>query len=641
MYENNPAEHSFTAKLVEIILENCEKVNFDVNELSQTVGMTSYALRRKLKAISKKTINQLIREVRLQKAMEILQQEEITASEVAYKVGFGSPAYFTRCFHDYFGYPPGEVKERVAENLKDIDVFNENNAIDDFEKPVIKKIKTKKILIIAGGILAIFIVYLFVNNLSFESFSILPGKRLNPEDKSIVVLVLQNLNGDEENTHFAYGISENILTNLLKIKGIKVINSLAAVTSDNPDDLKIIAKENNVRFIFSGSVQQSGDSVIIIPKLIDSQEYEVIWSKPYNDKLTDIFQVTSNLAQQVALKLQTVITKYEKEQIEKVPTTSREAHDYYVMGCYLLEKRPWPDIDTNKYITPFKKAIIADPNYAEAYAGLANAYLTMTRSISYPRPEGYIMAKKNVLKALELDNNLAEAHATLGAILCWHEWNWEVGRIELEKAIELNPNNALTNNYYASILYIMRKMKLSRFHVLLAMELNPISPRMILNKASLFIEEDKPDEAMNELRKIIEMYPDFYEVYYYLWHLYIKNGENRKAMESLQKAFQLVPENKPFADTIEAVYNKQGIEGLEKWYIEHCIKYDSKRNWENIVIYYNKIGVKEKALEWLEKAYNWQIPNLPDINGMSELDSLRNEPRFQVLLFNMGLTPYQ
>ena len=146
---------------------------------------------------------------------------------------------------------------------------------------------------------------------------------------------------------------------------------------------------------------------------------------------------------------------------------------------------------------------------------------------------------------------------------------------------------------------------------------------------------------MGEYNKFIEIYPGNPSVYWHLWEYYIKLEEELKAVESLQNAFLLVPEDKPYVDTLKEVYNKIGIIGLKEWLIFWSIKNDDRGSWRGIAVYYSEIGEKEKALDWLEKAYEWKVPGLPGINAISEFNNLRNEPRFQALLRKMGLTAYQ
>lgn len=641
MNNNHPGKQAFIATLKEIILANISNENFGVKELAQAAGMNYYLLNRRLNSILNKNSSQFIRETRLQFAKEMLEHGEITAAEVAYKVGFGSPAYFNRCFHEYFGYPPGEAKNRNNIELEENNGIITNNVVDEVEKPAQKKPVQKIAVYTAGGILILFTVYLLFNNLSFENFSILPGNHLSNEDKSIAVIPFKSLSSDEENQYLADGVTRDILYNLIQISEIKVINNPVEELDANPLDIKKMAGKLNVRFFLSGSVQKSGEQVLIIVRLTDITKNQIIWSEKYPRKLSDIFMIQSEIAKQVATNLQTVITRKEKEQIEKVPTENMEAHAHYLIGRYLLNRRTYRETEISKYIIPFKNAIAADSNYAEAHVGMADVYLTFTKSQTYPSPEGFIKAKENVLKALELNSNLAEAHTTLGAILYLSEWKWEEARKELEYAMELNPNFAQAHGSYANLMDILRQVELSRYHGVKAAELDPIPPYRILWKADILARESKFDEAINECNKFIEMYPDNYSVYWHLYNFYRKMDEEQKAVESLQKAFQLVQEDKPFVDTIKVVYNKLGMSGLEKWLNEYNIKYDAKGSWQAIVQYYNKIGEKEKALEWLEKAYEWKIPNLPVVYALPMLDNLRNEPRFQAIIDSMGLTPYQ
>ncbi len=642
-------DQAFINRLTGIILTNLGNEHFGVAELARASGMTRLAIYHRLLAITGKSTTQFIREVRLNQAMELLQQGSITASEVAYKVGFGSPAYFNTCFHEYFGFPPGEVlkngRQELAGNydlLADLNTETETTPSPEVPKKSVRKVSAWKvvkyagiitlILVCLGSLLNIFVI----KNLRSEIYTQVKGA-----DKSIAVLPFKSLSSDVENKYFAEGVTRDILYNLIQISEIKVINSPLEELGGNTLRLTEIAAKINVRFLLSGSVQKSREQILVMAQLTDITKNQIIWSEKFPRKLSDIFQIQSEIAKQVATNLQSMIGEKEKDQIEKMPTKNVEAHAWYVMGHYLLDRRSWKEEEINKYITPFKNAIAADPEYAEAYVGLSDVYLTFTRTTSYPRPEGFIKAKENVLKALDLNSNLVEAHTTLGVILYRSEWKWEDARKELELAMELNPNYAQAHRYYAELMEILRRREMAQFHCFKAAELDPISPYLILWKARFLEYEEKFDDASEQYKKFIEMYPDNYSVYYYLWDFYVKTGEEQKAVEGIQKAFRLVPKDKPFVDTLRVVYDKQGIKGLEKWLNEYYVKYDEKGSWKEIVLYYNKTGEKDKALEWLEKAFKWQEPYLPNMNSWPELDNLRSEPRFQALLGKMGLTAYQ
>ncbi|HKI90495.1 MAG TPA: tetratricopeptide repeat protein, partial [Draconibacterium sp.] len=361
-----------------------------------------------------------------------------------------------------------------------------------------------------------------------------------------------------------------------------------------------------------------------------------------------------------------------------------------------------------KYTSPFEKAIAVDSNYAEAYAGLADVYLISTTTQSYPRPEGFVKAKENVLHALNLDPNLAEAHATLG-IINRYEWKWEEARKELETALNLNPNNATIQTRYAGLMYILRNKEAYKIHTLKAAELNPISPPLILSKAIVYRMEGNFEKALEEYNRYIELYPEIYSIYWALWDLFRSTGEDQKAIEALQKAYSITsltekkfansvptiyknkgmkgleefdkivelysdtyPEyyhlwhtyiakgeeqkavnllqkaffsasllDKNFADSIPEIYKNIGMKGLEQKIYEHNILTDKAGSWKGLARYCIETGDKEQALDWLEKAYEWEIPRLPGINGDPDFDPIRNEPRFQALLDKMGLTKYQ
>jgi len=643
------SDQGFINRLTGIILANLENEHFAVDELAHATGMSRSAIYHRLLAISGKSTTQFIREVRLQRAMEILQQEDITASEVAYKVGFGSPAYFNTTFHEYFGYPPGEVLKKRDTEPEDNDLLEGSEPEAAKPVPAPKNVKKsvwngsgRQIYIYSGiGLLIVIGLALLLNITVFKNTDSGTYTRLKSADKSIAVLPFISLSSEVENKYFAEGVTRNILYNLIQISEIKVINSPVEGLRDERIDLRKMAGKLKVRFFLSGSVQKSGEQVLVMAQLTDITKNQIVWSEKYPRKLSDIFQLQSDIASQVATNLQSVISKKEKEQIEKVATKNMEAHYWYVMGCYLLDRRSYRDERINRYITPFKNAIAADPEYAEAYVGLADVYLTITRTQYYPSPEGYLLAKENVLKAIELDNSIAEAHAILGEILYLHEWKWEEARKKLEYAIELNPNSCEAHRYYGGLMKTLRQRELARFHCFKAVELNPVSQYLILGKAKFLEEDGKFDDALVEYKKVIELYPDYPSVYWYLWDFYRKTDQELKAVESLQKAFQLTSDERPFTDTLKVVYDKYGRKGLEKWVIEYSIKYDDKGSWQAVAVYYCEIGEKEKALDWLEKAYVWRVPGLPGINAMPELNNLRNEPRFQALLGKMGLNAYQ
>ena len=272
---------------------------------------------------------------------------------------------------------------------------------------------------------------------------------------------------------------------------------------------------------------------------------------------------------------------------------------------------------------------------------MADAYYIYTYGKIYPRPEGYYKSKEFALKALKLDNNLAEAHAIIGAILAWNEWKWEDAEKEFKLAIGLNPNSATAHQYYAELLNVMNRNKEAREHIDIAAELSPTSTSIYLQSANYYLAEGRCKDGLNDCQKIMELNPPkFFSVYYACFELYKCLGDELKAVESLQKAFSFFPEDSIYISKIKEAYDLSGMVGLLKCWIEQEQE-DTEWGMVGASQKYAILGEKKKALDFLEKAYKMRIPGLPSVNYDSRFDNIRQEPRFQALLDSMNLKPYQ
>ena len=272
---------------------------------------------------------------------------------------------------------------------------------------------------------------------------------------------------------------------------------------------------------------------------------------------------------------------------------------------------------------------------------MAEAYYLYTQRRFFTRPEGYVKSKEFALKALELDNNLAEAHAIIGAILAANEWKWEEAKKECEHAIELNPNSATAHLYLANILNVMRLPSEAREQIDIALKLNPTSHTLYLLSASFYSAERKCEEGLKECQKIIELNPpNYYSVFYVYFELYRCLGNDLKALESLQKAFSFKPEDVKYISKIKEAYDQSGMTGLLRCWIEQELE-DMDSGIMGASQKYAILGEKKKALDCLEEAFKIHYPGLPSINYDPRFDNIRQEPRFLALLDSMGLIPYQ
>ena len=385
MNERNSIDQAFIRKLTEIIYTNLENENFGVDELAQASRMNRSTIFQRLQSIKGKSTTQFIREVRLLKAMEILKHELLTASEVAYRVGFGSPAYFNTCFHEYFGYPPGEIKKK---GLTETDQDNDIDIIDDYikaEKPLSSRLihvipvrgKTKTMVMIFLALLTLFSLIYFLNLFNLKESHIIEVPGIKKYDKSIAVLPFKNLTKNSDNQYFADGIMEDILNQLFRIKNLRVISRTSSEQfRDGGFSTREIARKLRTNYLLEGSVRRQETKVRISVQLIDARLDKHIWSANFDRELTNIVEVQNEIAIRVATELHAAISKLEFEQIGIIPTNNPQAYDNFLRGRFLLNKANSEQrVDINKEglmasLKYFEKAIQGDPDFALAYAAL-------------------------------------------------------------------------------------------------------------------------------------------------------------------------------------------------------------------------------------------------------------------------------
>jgi len=494
-------------------------------------------------------------------------------------------------------------------------------------KPILFPRESNKTKIIVPTVIALVLLVL--------AYFLIPtlSKPKEQFEKSVAVLPFANLSNDPEQEYFSDGIVEAILDHLFKIGELKVTSGTSTKRYKSTElSVKEIGRELGVSSILEGSVQKIGNNVRITAQLIDSRTDVHLWSEIYDRNISDIFSIQSEVAQSVARELKATLTSKEKGQIEKNQTSSVIAYNLYLQGRFFWNKRT--EEGQKKSIEFFEKSVALDPNYALAYAGMADAYFILTWRGWLPNPEGYIRAKGFALQALEIDNNLAEAHTSLGWLLFWSEWKWEEARKELNRAIELNPNYANAHQAYSELLDILRQDKAAREQLNLALELDPLSPAMNGLNGLHYYNEGKLKESLEACHRLAEI--DLYNsqgVYWQYFRIYLRNGEDLKAIEALQK---LMPGN---AMTIKEVYYKSGINGIFNYLIESEIN-KSTNYFRTLASLYAKLDKKEEELSWLEKAMKENLTNLPEINNNPDFDNVRSEPRFQAIIKKMRLSEY-
>ena len=662
MEEHHSVDQAFICKLTEIVLANLTDGNFNVEKLAKEAGINRITLYRRVRSVKRQDISQFIRSVRLQRAMEMLQNKEGTASEIAFRVGFGSPTYFIKCFHDYYGFPPGEVR-KIA-NAESLDNFTdgqygESGTYKDLKsKPDVKSLskrnQNKKLLIALSGILsALLVIYLLYVLVIKDSDIRLDAKY--PE-KSIIVLPFKNLSDDFENQYFADGIMEDILNHLFRIKELRVISRTTAESfRGNPITSPEIARKLNVNYFLEGSVYKSENNIRIFVQLIDARNDQHVLSEKYESEMTDVFALSSDIAKKIARALETVLSHEEIGQIEKTPTKNSEAYDYYLKARFLLHKsNDVQRLDISKQgltasIPYYEKAIAADSNFAEAYAGLANAWYNLCAWGWYkPYYDGVQKARDFSNKALGIDPDCAEAHAVKGVYLIYPEFKLGEARRELQTSLQLNPNFSTAHQWYAQLLMITGPIEEARVHIDRALELEPYFWVVHNLNSWIYYFEEKYQEGLDACFTGLDLNPNSSDNNWLFVLHYVKLGEGEKAAKALHDNFSRYQATSHYADEILDAFNESGIKGIFTWLIDFNINRPIPLEGLNghpyyIAWWYAILGNREESIYWFEKAMETKTKPLHYFNLIAnnpDFDILRDDPRFLAIIEKAGLAPY-
>ena len=422
MHDTRSIEDDFLNKITEIIMENISNEKFGVSELAREIGMSRSNLLRKVKKLSKLSVSQFIRQVRLKGAMEMLRQTSLTVSEVSYQVGFGSTSYFIKCFHDYYGYPPGEVGNKELIQSDSIQIG-----------PSRKKRMT---VIVGASIITVLLAIILL--ILIKPFS----PKQSDLEKSIAVLPFINDSSDPTNVYIINGLMESILNNLQKIEELRVISRTSVEKYRNASKtIPEIAKELNVNYFVEGSGQKIGDQILLNIQLIEAPTDKHLWTEQYSREAEDIFKLQMEVAKNIADRIEVIITPEEEERINKIPTEDLVAYDYFLKGLDLFYTGSRDNLE--EAIAYFEEAIEHDDEFALAYAEIAIAYYFL--DINQAEKKYSIQINSYADKALLLDSQLPQS-LIAKAVFYYNTREYEQALPYLEKALEYNPNSALVIN---------------------------------------------------------------------------------------------------------------------------------------------------------------------------------------------------
>ena len=461
-----------------------------------------------------------------------------------------------------------------------------------------------------------------------------------PAISSIMVLPLENLSGDASEEYFADGMTDALIGDLAQIGGLHVISRTSSMHyKGTKKSLPQIAGEINVDAVVEGTVQRSGERVVVRAQLIQAATDRHLWVRTYTRDVRDVLDLQSEIAQDVAREVQIQLTPGEQARFSSRRAVQPKAYDSYLQGRYLYWNKRTEE-NLNKAIELFQNAIKEDPNYAPAYVGLADCYngLSVVQISALPPVEGRRRGEEAASKALELDSSLADAYTALGWINHYN-WNWTAAEQRFKRALELNPNYANAHNFYASYLMSRGRVDGSIAASNRARELDPFSLAISVQRGFLLENARRYGEAIEQLRAVIAMDPNHYQAYWVLGHTYAANKQFDEAVAAAEKAVELSERAPGALGILGLAYGLAGRKTEATKILVELLELSRTRyvTPAALVNVYVGLGDKEQTFVWLEKAYEERSNYIAYLKVFPILDPVRSDRRFADLVGRVGL----
>ncbi len=455
--------------------------------------------------------------------------------------------------------------------------------------------------------------------------------------KRIAVLPFQNISPDESDEYFADGVTEELISTMSRISGLRVI-ARTSVMGYKGGQKKIseVAKELEVGTVLEGSVRKAGERVRITVQLIDSHTSEHLWAESYDRELRDVFAIQSDISKTVAEALEVRLLSKEREIMEKTRTVNPEAYTLYLKGRFYWDERTKESV--NKALKYFEQALKIDAKFALAYSGLADCYNIYGNYTWMAPGRAGPLARGFSLKALEIDENLAEAHASLALVLMNHSWDFVSAERELKRAIEIRPNFAMAYHWYADLLIYLRRFEEALLQEKLAVDIDPYSRVINMGIANLLAFHGKTDEAIARYRELIELNPDFGAVRIWKSHVHAWRSEHDDAIEEAKKAWEL--ERNALAElNLAEIYALTGRTDEARKMLSGIMgrandEYTSPA-WIGLIEL--GLGRQDEGFKWLEKGVAERDSMLLYIACLPWCKDYRSNPRWKQIGATLGL----
>lgn len=453
---------------------------------------------------------------------------------------------------------------------------------------------------------------------------------------SIAVMPFSNESGTTDGEYLSDGITDSLINSLSKIQGlnVKARSTVFRYKGQNVEPTQL-GKDLSVGAVLQGRVKQRGDDLSIYLSLVNTSTGDQIWGENYERRLADLVSVQKDITRDVSQKLEIKLSGADVQRVTRTYTDDPEAYQLYLRGRYRsLKATP---IDTEESIKYFQQAIDRDPGYAMAYVGLADAYRA---PVSERRPsDALAKSKAAIQKALDIDDSLADAHAVLGFIIFWYEWNWSAAESELKRAVELDPRNGDAHTFYAHLLSNTGRHEAALSEARLARELDPLNPRTNALEGQFLIHAGRVDEGIARLNATLELDPNHWMVHLFLTSGYIEKGMLEKAIEMGRKTVQINPHSRSFsflgyalakagrqAEALDEMNKILTVEG-ERWVSPY-----------SIALLYNGLNDRDRSISWLRRGLAERDPRMVFLKVEPKWKNLRDDPRFQKIMSDVGFT---
>jgi len=468
---------------------------------------------------------------------------------------------------------------------------------------------------------------------------------VNPPEQAaqaLVVLPFRNLSKDSEHEYLADGMTEETITQLGQIRSLRIVSRTTAMRyKSNTKSLVEIGADLKVDRAVEGSFSLLGQKVRVLAKLIETASERILWSRIYERDVSELALLQSELVQDVAREIKAELTPHEQDRLARRTSVNSEAHKDYLNGLYHLH-RGVAEHGPRNARDFFKSATEKDPSFADAFAGLADSYLMLGQVGELEPQEAHSEAKAAAQKAIRLDANLAQGHASFGRVLAAYEWNWKEAETELQRAIQLNPNDGMGHAHYSELLTALARFSDAKAEIQKARVLDPLSYYVSgIHAWTLYMAREYP-AALEQWKSTLNPKGNDAQAIWGLAETYEAMGRFDEAYQQFQKWWELGGAPANVLASLRQAYQARGMQGYFKRMLE--LEQEETQETGNVWTYrmasfYARIGDEDKALEWLERAFNEQHDRLILLKVDPVFKRLRSNPQFTDLLKRIGFVP--